>query len=127
MRFFSTPYYRAMPYRDSSPVSNEEPMHEAPSRPSPSGARSRGTQKGEEMMLLEIQRLSFVKTELELYLDAYPDSQSALRYYRDVVKKLGTLTEEYEAQSAPLTASSARGDTWSWARGKWPWQIEDWR
>lgn len=127
MRFFSTPYYRATPYRDASPVSAEGQMREQPSRCNPSPTRSRASQKGEEAMLLEIQRLSFVKTELELYLDAYPDCQSALRYYREIVAKLGVITEEYEAQYGPLTAASTRGETWNWARGKWPWQIEEWR
>ena len=76
---------------------------------------------------MEIQRLSFVKTELELYLDGYPESQSALRYYREIVAKLKEITDEYEAQYGPLTASSTRGDSWLWARGKWPWQLDDWR
>ena len=125
MRFFSTPYYRSMPYRDDTPTSADGQMREQPSRCNLSTVRSRGVQRGEEALLLEIQRLSFVKTELELYLDAYPESQNALRYYREIVAKLGSLTEEYEAQYGPLTASSTRGDSWDWARGKWPWQVEE--
>ena len=127
MRFFSTPYYRSTPYRDDVPAFADGQMRDQHSRANPSATRSRGAQRSEEALLLEIQRLSFVKTELELYLDAYPDSQNALRYYREIVAKLGVLTEEYEAQHGPLTASSTRGDTWDWARGKWPWQIEEWR
>ena len=75
-------------------------------------------------LLEKIQALSFAKTETELYLDAHPEASAALEYYRDLIKRLATVTEIYEEKYGPLTAMMAAGDTWRWVEGKWPWQYD---
>ena len=75
-----------------------------------------------EALLRKIQELSFVKTELELYLDAYPTNRDALQKYYETVDALSALTERYEATYGPLTAKGTQGGTWTWIDGPWPWQ-----
>ena len=74
-------------------------------------------------MLKRIQALSFAKTETELYLDAHPDATAALEYYSSILEKLDKVTEKYEEEYGPITASAAAGETWRWVSGKWPWQY----
>lgn len=75
-------------------------------------------------LMNKIQALAFAKTETELYLDGHPEASAALGYYKDLVKRLMTLTEEYEAKYGPITAAGSNGDAWEWALGKWPWQFD---
>ena len=75
-------------------------------------------------LMHKIQSLSFAKTETELFLDAHPDATVALEYYKDLVGRLGMLTEEYEAKYGPITAGGNIGERWEWVSGNWPWQYE---
>lgn len=75
-------------------------------------------------LLEEIRQLSFVKTELELYLDTHPECEVALDYYTKTVNALDSLIEQYEGSTAPLTASGGVGENgWRWVKGAWPWQM----
>ncbi len=128
MRFFGTPYHGEMSYREASRTPTRE-GNEQPYQPrcNPTPRKAGCQEMNEDALLLHIQRLAFVKVELELYLDGYPECQSALRYYREIVAKLKEATDEYEAKYGPLTATSTKGDTWLWVKGKWPWHMEEWR
>ena len=71
----------------------------------------------------KIQKLSFVKEELELYLDTHPTCRTALDYYQQTLMELERLTEQHENEVGPLTASGVRStDEWTWIGGPWPWQ-----
>ena len=73
----------------------------------------------------KIQELSFVKTELELFLDTHPDSKVALDYYRDTVDALRGYMTVYQAEHGPIHAEAgAMGDAWRWVNKPWPWQNE---
>ena len=43
----------------------------------------------------KIQQLSFVKTELELFLDTHPDCPASLDYYHRIVDEYAMLLDEY--------------------------------
>ena len=75
-------------------------------------------------LMKKIQELAFVKTETELYLDGHPEAMVALEYYREIISRLGAVLEEYEAKYGPLTAGGNTADSWEWALGKWPWQLD---
>ncbi len=71
----------------------------------------------------QIRALTFVKTELELYLDTHPRCRMALDYYYKTVEELKRLTEEYENTTGPLTAKgNVSTEEWNWVDGPWPWQ-----
>ena len=70
-----------------------------------------------------IRELSFVKTELELYLDTHPSCKVALDYYHKTVDALAKLMAEYQTQGAPIVASgSVDPESWRWVGEPWPWQ-----
>ena len=72
----------------------------------------------------QIRALSFVKEELELYLDTHPGCHTALDYYHQTMRELKRLTEEYENTVGPLsTAGVVSTDYWTWVGGPWPWQT----
>ena len=74
-------------------------------------------------LLEQIRALSFVKVELELYLDTHPECAQALDYYTQTVNALDGLIEEYNNTSGPLYAAGAAGnDKWTWVNTPWPWQ-----
>ena len=75
-------------------------------------------------LMEKIRALAFVKTETELFLDTHPDSAAALAYYRDTVRRLEELMEEYTDKYGPITASHSVEGGWSWISGPWPWQRE---
>ena len=78
---------------------------------------------GRTELMKKIQALSFAKTETELYLNAHPEAMSALSYYKELIARLDTLIEEYEAKYGPITARGASEDKWTWVDSPWPWQY----
>lgn len=75
----------------------------------------------------QLRILDFTMTELILYLDAYPESQEALSYYRKLRQQRQKLIADMEAAGcAPITAFDAGGDgtSWNWSMGPWPWESE---
>lgn len=75
-------------------------------------------------LMKKIQELSFVKCELELFLDTHPTSPVALENYKDAVAALDALVSEYTERFGPITAEGSVGDTWDWVNGPWPWHHE---
>ena len=76
-------------------------------------------------LMEKIRSLSFVKAELELYLDTHPSCKVALDYYYQTVDALKKLREEYQAKYAPLTAMGNTSiEEWTWVKEPWPWQRE---
>ena len=75
-------------------------------------------------LLEEIRALSFVKTELELYLNTHPNCTAALDYYTKTVDALDELMRRYHEGVGPLFASGVTGNNgWTWIKGPWPWQT----
>ena len=75
-------------------------------------------------LLEEIRALSFVKVELELYLDTHPNCRTALDYYRKTVDALDELMIKYHNEKGPLRAEGVlTDDGWTWVSEPWPWQA----
>ena len=77
-------------------------------------------------LLKRIHELSFVKVELELYLDTHPTCAAALDYYERTVAALNELTEQYQTLHGPLFASgNNNSERWDWISSPWPWHRGD--
>lgn len=75
-------------------------------------------------LLEEIRALSFVKVELELFLDTHPNSTKALDYYYKTIEALEMLYDIYHEKFGPLLASGVVApDKWTWVNTPWPWQT----
>ena len=76
-------------------------------------------------LMEQIRSLSFVKSELELYLDTHPRCKVALDYYYQTVDALNKLIEEHHAKFGPLVAAGSTGtEEWAWVKEPWPWHRE---
>lgn len=75
-------------------------------------------------LMQKIRELSFVKTELELFLDASPDNKLALDHFHKTLDALNAAIEEYEANFGPITTAGVSRTRWNWIEGPWPWQRE---
>ena len=79
----------------------------------------------QEKMLHDINLLSFVVVELNLYLDTHPDDRNAMEYFNHYNRMTNQAKKEYSAKYGPLTISCA--DTsecsdWKWALSPMPWE-----
>lgn len=75
-------------------------------------------------LLYEIQKAGFGAIEANLYLDAYPKCDDALKYFNEMTHKYDELVNMYEEKCGPLTASSNGEQCWRWTDGPWPWELE---
>ncbi|TYO96152.1 spore coat protein CotJB [Desulfallas thermosapovorans] len=84
-------------------------------------------QRNQVKMLLQIQQLSFVATELNLFLDTHPDDQQALAMFNQVHKDLLQAVRNYEQVYGPLLSfgySPNVQNYWKWVDSPWPWEIK---
>ena len=73
--------------------------------------------------LAELQALSFVITELSLYLDTHPDDAEAFALFQTYAKLLEEGRRTYTAKYGPLTHLDAANDSYyTWLNDPWPWE-----
>ena len=78
-----------------------------------------------EAMMKKLRMLDFAIVDVGLYLDAYPDSASALEYYRKLIAERERLAAAVNSSCGPLTSrDGAVGGQWKWTNGPWPWHTE---
>lgn len=77
-----------------------------------------------EKRLREIQVLSFVLVDINLYLDMYPGSQEGLDYYHKYNKLYKEAVDEFETKYGPITSGGVQSnEEWTWIREPWPWEY----
>lgn len=78
-----------------------------------------------QALLRRLQALDFSIVDTVLYLDAYPDCQNALDYYRKLVSERDALKRSLaENCKRPVTNfENASNDAWDWTNGPWPWEA----
>ena len=90
--------------------------------PTGGGAPCRGNC---DAMMKKLRAIDFAIVDVNLYLDAYPSSCSALEYYHKLLAERRRLAEAINAQCGPLTArDNVSTDCWKWTNGPWPWQSD---
>lgn len=74
-------------------------------------------------ILTNIDSLGFAMTDLNLYLDIYPNNQDAINLFNQYRVEKEKLTSEYESKYGPisLTSDSLKTFPWSWDNIPWPW------
>lgn len=73
---------------------------------------------------LELQALSFVLTELGLYLDTHPQDKEAFDLFREYAKLAKEGRCRYEAMYGPLTQQAvANQEQYTWLNDPWPWEY----
>ena len=78
-----------------------------------------------EEMLRKVQMLTFVITEVNLFLDTHPDDRAALRFYDKYDHLYKQAVAEYEDRYGPLTVYGSNAENgWNWTETPWPWELE---
>ena len=72
----------------------------------------------------QIQMYSFAVYDAKLYLDAYPNSKSALDFYNKYIKAENRAIQEYESRYGKIRLNGEES-SWQWTNGPWPWQNEE--
>ncbi len=74
-----------------------------------------------EKCLLEIQKLDFVITDLNLYLDMHPEDEYAYRMFTRYVEDCKKKKDEYTRIFGPLVLEDLT-ENYEWSKGVWPWE-----
>ena len=79
----------------------------------------------QEQLLTYINQVSFVVSDMLLYLDTHPTDREALAYCEDHIAMRNKALKEYAALYGPLTidtADDASSECWEWVNTPWPWE-----
>ena len=79
----------------------------------------------QEELLQYINQISFVVSDMLLYLDTHPNDQKALDYCMEHITMRKHALKEYARLYGPLTidtADDAASDSWVWVTTPWPWE-----
>ena len=72
-----------------------------------------------------LRMLDFSIVDVNLYLDAYPESTTALEYYRKLIAERERLCAAINVECGPITArDGAISGKWKWTDGPWPWHPD---
>jgi len=74
-----------------------------------------------ESALLEIQKLEFSITDLNLYLDLHPNDAYAYKVLASYIKECKAKKDEYAKIYGPLVLDDLT-DEYEWSTGVWPWE-----
>lgn len=77
-------------------------------------------------MLTTIDSLCFAMTDLDLYLDIYPNDKNALELYNFYQNSYNEYMKSYQKEYGPLELDSAtfKNNFWTWILSPWPWEVE---
>lgn len=77
-------------------------------------------------MLMQIQELCFICTDLNLFLDTHPDNERAGIDYCCYSQQLNALKHEYEECFGPLNdfGEGLHGTEFQWTKHPWPWEYQ---
>lgn len=77
-----------------------------------------------EALLEQWQQYNFALTDLNLYLDVYPNNREALNLYNKYLEIIKQITDKYELIYGPINLDSnyVGDNNWKWINGPWPWE-----
>lgn len=78
----------------------------------------------QQKALQDIRQYKFAVIDAGMYLDGHPEDETALQYFRMMVKKQQQAEEMYQKHFGPLRVSDAgTGKRWDWIDEPWPWEV----
>ena len=84
-------------------------------------ARPIKTNNKKDEKLYKIMSLGFAITDLNLYLDLYPNDQEKLQKFKSLVKQKENLEEEFIKEYGPLKLEQVNGNNFNWV-SDFPWE-----
>lgn len=82
------------------------------------------TNNKKEALLMEIMEHYFVITDLDLYLDIYPNDLNTIKLYNKYLSNLLKLKNDYQKNYGALdiTSNYLDNNSWIWIDNPWPWE-----
>ena len=72
-----------------------------------------------------LRAVEFAMVDTALYLDVYPECQSALEHYHKLMKEREALAEIVNKTYGPMTIKDVHDHSrWTWVDGPWPWEPD---
>lgn len=75
-----------------------------------------------EILMTKIQIYGFAATEMNLYLDLYPNDLEAIGLFNQYKDEENRLIMEYENKYGYITLDINENYTWDWVKSPWPWE-----
>ena len=77
------------------------------------------------VLLKEINEVSFFLDDLRLYLDTHQNDAEASQLFQQYTEMARKAKKQYEEVHGPLTSLSAGQDkTYRWLDDPWPWEFQ---
>lgn len=75
-------------------------------------------------MLTQLDSLCFAMTDINLYLDVYPEDKDIIGLFNQYRNQTNVIMEEYQKKYGPITLSSEANNTYPfiWINSPWPWE-----
>lgn len=75
-------------------------------------------------MLTQLDSLCFAITDINLYLDVYPNDKDMIQLFNQYRTQEKILIEEYQRKYGPITLNSDANNTYPfiWIDNPWPWE-----
>ena len=75
-------------------------------------------------MLTTLDSLCFAMTDINLYLDVYPEDKDIIGLFNQYRNQTNVIMEEYQKKYGPITLSSEANNTYPfiWINSPWPWE-----
>ncbi len=75
-------------------------------------------------LLTYVYALGFASTDLNLYLDNFPNDKEMIELYNQYIVELKRVKEEYESHFGPLCVENINinKNKWLWNNAPWPWE-----
>ena len=74
-------------------------------------------------MLGQFQMYNFAVTDLNLYLDVYPNDNKAFNLLKEYSKAMKDISDKYVRKYGPLTIDEDMGNNFEWINSPWPWEA----
>lgn len=78
-------------------------------------------------LLTTLDAFDFALTDINLYLDIYPNDRDMINLFNAYRKQADQIKENYESKYGPILVNCKYNDKypWAWSKGPWPWENKE--
>lgn len=79
-----------------------------------------------QALLEKVQQYNFATTDLNLYLDNYPNDKDTIKIFNNYRNMYLTAVSNFEKIYGPIEAinNPVNVNTWVWDKNPWPWEVQ---
>lgn len=79
-----------------------------------------------QALLEKVMQYNFAMTDLNLYLDNYPNDANVIKIFNNYRNKYLNAVKDFENSYGPLeiTDNPVNANNWVWDKNPWPWEVQ---